>query len=271
VGTKLRLAIDTGRHGTIGIDLVAMCANDVVVQGAEPLFFLDYYATGKLRVGVAEAVVRGIVEGCVQAGAALVGGETAEMPGMYHGEDYDLAGFCVGVVEKDAIIDGARVAAGDAIIGLASSGPHSNGYSLIRRIIGDENLASALNDSLMEPTRIYVKPVLKLTAAMPVKGLAHITGGGLVGNVPRILPRGTKAVLDKKKWPRHDIFRWLQKTGNVAEEEMFRVFNCGIGMVIVVAQDKVQLATMLLKREGELAYEIGTIEAGGDEPEAVIT
>ena len=198
VGTKLRLAIDTGRHDTIGIDLVAMCANDVVVQGAEPLFFLDYYATGKLQVAVAEAVVRGIVEGCVQAGAALVGGETAEMPGMYHGEDYDLAGFCVGVVEKDAIIDGSKVAAGDAIIGLASSGAHSNGYSLIRKLIATADATPAtlldgrsLFDRLLAPTRIYVKPLLALLRALPVHGLAHITGGGLTDNIPRVLPAGT--------------------------------------------------------------------------------
>jgi phosphoribosylformylglycinamidine cyclo-ligase len=271
VGTKLKLAFSLHRHGTVGIDLVAMSVNDVLVQGAEPLFFLDYFACGKLDKKVAADVVKGIAEGCEMAGCALIGGETAEMPGMYPDGEYDLAGFCVGVVEKDRIIDGQSIVPGDVVLGLASSGPHSNGYSLIRRIIGEEHLASELNDSLMEPTRIYVKPILKLAAAMPVKGLAHITGGGLVGNVPRVLPKGTKAVLNKKQWPRHDIFRWLQKNGNVAEEEMFRVFNCGIGMVIVVAKDKVQMATMLLKREGELAYEIGTIEAGGDEPEAVIT
>ena len=204
VGTKLRLAIDTGRHDTIGIDLVAMCANDVVVQGAEPLFFLDYYATGKLDVEVAEAVIRGIVEGCVQAGAALVGGETAEMPGMYHGEDYDLAGFCVGVVEKEAIIDGTRVAAGDAVIGLASSGPHSNGYSLIRKLIAAAGASPgtmldgrSLFDRLLAPTRIYVKPLLALMRALPVHGLAHITGGGLTDNIPRVLPEGLEVVLER--------------------------------------------------------------------------
>src|SRR5882724_2852063 len=203
VGTKLRLAIDSGRHDTIGIDLVAMCANDVVVQGAEPLFFLDYYATGKLRVAVAEAVVRGIVEGCVQAGAALVGGETAEMPGMYQGEDYDLAGFCVGVVEKDAIIDGSATRAGDVVLGLPSSGPHSNGFSLIRKILqvaGADFKTSldgvSLIDRLMAPTRIYVKPVLRLIAAIPVHGLSHITGGGLVENIPRVLPDGLEVVLE---------------------------------------------------------------------------
>ncbi len=270
VGTKLRLAFSLGRHDTVGIDLVAMSVNDVLVQGAEPLFFLDYFACGKLDNKVAAAVVKGIAEGCELAGCALIGGETAEMPGMYPEGEYDLAGFCVGVVEKERIIDGRSIAPGDAVLGLASSGPHSNGYSLIRRIIGEEHLASELTDSLMEPTRIYVKPVLKLAAAVAVKGLAHITGGGLVGNVPRILPQGTKAVLDRKKWPRHEIFRWLQKTGNVAEDEMLRVFNCGIGMVIVVAADKVEMARMLLKREGELAYEIGTIAAHSGEPECAI-
>jgi phosphoribosylformylglycinamidine cyclo-ligase len=270
VGTKLRLAFALHRHSTVGIDLVAMSVNDVLVQGAEPLFFLDYFACGKLDHKVAADVIKGIAEGCELAGCALIGGETAEMPGMYAEGEYDLAGFCVGVVEKDHIIDGRSIVPGDVVLGLASSGPHSNGYSLVRRIIGEEHLSSDLADALMEPTRIYVKPVLKLAAAVPLKGLAHITGGGLVGNVPRILPKGTKAVLDRKKWPRAEIFRWLQQTGNVAEEEMFRVFNCGIGMVIVLAPDKAETAAMLLKREGELAYEIGKIAASAGEPEAVI-
>ena len=270
VGTKLRLAFALHRHSTVGIDLVAMSVNDVLVQGAEPLFFLDYFACGKLDHKVAADVIKGIAEGCELAGCALIGGETAEMPGMYPEGEYDLAGFCVGVVEKDHIIDGRSIVPGDVVLGLASSGPHSNGYSLVRRIIGEEHLSSDLADALMEPTRIYVKPVLKLAAAVPLKGLAHITGGGLVGNVPRILPKGTKAVLDRKKWPRAEIFRWLQQTGNVAEEEMFRVFNCGIGMVIVLAPDKAETAAMLLKREGELAYEIGKIAASAGEPEAVI-
>jgi phosphoribosylformylglycinamidine cyclo-ligase len=270
VGTKLKLALALHRHTTIGIDLVAMCANDVLCQGAEPLFFLDYYVCEKLDLRVATDVVKGIAEGCEMAGCALIGGETAEHPKAFMEGEYDLAGFCVGVVEKDRIIDGRSIVPGDAVLGLASSGPHANGYSLVRRIIGEEHLASELTDSLMEPTRIYAKPVLKLAAAVPVKGLAHITGGGLVGNVPRVLPQGTKAVLDKKKWPRHDIFRWLQKTGDVAEEEMLRVFNCGIGLAIVVAADKVEMARMLLKREGELAYEIGTIEAHSGEPECVV-
>jgi len=271
VGTKLKLAFQFHKHDTVGIDLVAMSANDVLVQGAEPLFFLDYFACGKLDNKVAASVVKGIAEGCEMAGCALVGGETAEMPGMYPEGEYDLAGFCVGVVEKDKILDGKGIVAGDVLLGLASSGPHSNGYSLVRKIIGEEHLASDLADSLMEPTRIYVKPILKLLTAFPVKGLAHITGGGLVGNVPRILPKGTKAVISKQTWPRPQIFTWLQNTGSVAEEEMFRVFNCGIGMVVCVAADQVATAKMLLKREGELAYEIGRIEpSSAAEPECLI-
>ncbi|HEY5899085.1 MAG TPA: phosphoribosylformylglycinamidine cyclo-ligase [Burkholderiales bacterium] len=270
VGTKLKLAFAFQRHGTVGIDLVAMSVNDVLVQGAEPLFFLDYFACGKLDTRVAADVVKGIAKGCELAGCALIGGETAEMPGMYPEGEYDLAGFCVGVVEKDRIIDGRSIQPGDVVLGLASSGAHSNGYSLIRRIIGDDRLSSDLTDALMEPTRIYVKPVLRLAAALPVKGLAHITGGGLVGNVPRILPQGTKAVIRKSAWPRAEIFSWLQKTGNVAEDEMFRVFNCGIGMVVVIAPDKAAPAMMHLRREGELAYEIGAIEAHAGAPECVI-
>jgi phosphoribosylformylglycinamidine cyclo-ligase len=270
VGTKLRLAIDTGRHDTIGIDLVAMCANDVVVQGAEPLFFLDYYATGKLRVAIAEAVVRGIVEGCVLAGAALVGGETAEMPGMYHGEDYDLAGFCVGVVEKDAIIDGSRIAPGDAVIGLASSGPHSNGYSLIRRLLAaagatPETLLEGrpLYDRLLAPTRIYVKPLLALMRALPVHGLAHITGGGLTDNIPRVLPAGLEAVLERGRWHRDPVFDWLQQAGQVAAEEMYRTFNCGIGMVVIVPAQRAPQALELLGAHGETACIIGAVGSGG--------
>jgi phosphoribosylformylglycinamidine cyclo-ligase len=270
VGTKLRLAIDTGRHDTIGIDLVAMCANDVVVQGAEPLFFLDYYATGKLQVAVAEAVVRGIVEGCVQAGAALVGGETAEMPGMYHGEDYDLAGFCVGVVEHDAIIDGSRVAAGDAIIGLASSGAHSNGYSLIRRLVSVSGATTAtllegcsLFDRLLEPTRIYVKPLLALLEAMPVHGLAHITGGGLTDNIPRVLPAGLEAVLERRRWPQDPLFTWLQRTAQIDNAEMYRTFNCGLGMVVIVARERAGAALELLAAHGERAQLVGEVRPGG--------
>ena len=271
VGTKLKLAFMLGRHDTVGIDLVAMSVNDILVQGAEPLFFLDYFACGKLDKAVATRVIRGIAEGCTEAGCALIGGETAEMPGMYPEGEYDLAGFCVGVVEKDKIIDGSTIKAGDVLLGLASSGAHSNGYSLIRKIVGEDKPSSALADTLMEPTRIYVKPVLKLMAAVQVKGLAHITGGGLVGNVPRMLPDGMRAVLRKKMWPRPEIFNWLQKNGNVAEDEMHRVFNCGIGMVLCVAREQVAAAMMLLKREGELAYEIGFVETGNPgEPEAVV-
>jgi len=269
VGTKLRLAIDTGRHDTIGIDLVAMCANDVVVQGAEPLFFLDYYATGKLDVAVAEAVIGGIVEGCVQAGAALVGGETAEMPGMYHGEDYDLAGFCVGVVEKQAIIDGRSIAAGDAVVGLSSSGAHSNGYSLIRKLIahGRADATTELDgrllfERLLTPTRIYVKPLLELIRKQPVRGLAHITGGGLTDNVPRVLPAGLEVVLERASWPRDPIFDWLQHTGRIDPAEMYRTFNCGIGMVAIVPGDHAQAAVDLLNSHGESAQVIGAVRSG---------
>ena len=271
VGTKLKLAFRMKKHDTVGIDLVAMSVNDILVQGAEPLFFLDYFACGKLDKAVATNVIRGIAKGCEEAGCALIGGETAEMPGMYPEGEYDLAGFCVGVVEKERIINGSTIVPGDVLLGLASSGAHSNGYSLIRRILGEDKPNSDLADSLMEPTRIYVKPVLKLMAAVKVKGLAHITGGGLVGNVPRMLPEGTRAVLRKKMWPRPELFNLLQQNGNVAEDEMHRVFNCGIGMVIAVAREQVAAATMLLKREGELAYEIGFVEAGNaGEPEAVV-
>jgi len=269
VGTKLRLAIETHRHDTIGIDLVAMCANDVVVQGAEPLFFLDYYATGKLEVAVAEAVVRGIVEGCVQAGAALVGGETAEMPGMYQSEDYDLAGFCVGVVEKDAIVDGSQVRAGDAIVGLSSSGPHSNGYALIRKLLASATATSAtvlegrpLLERLLTPTRIYVKPLLTLLRTMPVHALAHITGGGLTDNIPRVLPAGLEAVLDRRSWPRDPVFAWIERAGNIDPAEMCRTFNCGIGMVAIVPADHAARAVELLRGQGEGAQLIGEIRAG---------
>jgi phosphoribosylformylglycinamidine cyclo-ligase len=269
VGTKLRLAIDTQRHDRIGIDLVAMCANDVAVQGAEPLFFLDYYATGKLSVDVAESVIQGIVTGCELAGAALVGGETAEMPGMYHGGDYDLAGFCVGVVERDAIIDGHDVAPGDQIIGLASSGAHSNGYSLIRRLLAhsgaDQSTQLAgkpLMDWLLEPTRIYVKSMLRLASSVPVHAFAHITGGGLTDNIPRVLPQGMEAQLDSSAWPRSALWDWVQGTGNIAADEMHRTFNCGIGMIAVVPQDHVTAALRLLASCGEQPYLIGAIQAG---------
>ena len=269
VGTKLRLAIDAGRHDTIGIDLVAMCANDVVVQGAEPLFFLDYYATGKLKVDVAEAVIRGIVEGCMQAGAALVGGETAEMPGIYYGEDYDLAGFCVGVVEKDAIIDGSSVSSGDAVIGLSSSGPHSNGYSLIRKVVAlagvdlEKDLEGRpLIDRLLAPTRIYVKPLLDLIRAVPVRGLAHITGGGLTDNIPRVLPDGLEVVLERKSWQRDATFDWLQRQGRIEPAEMYRTFNCGIGMVAIVPAAQADAAISLLQSRGETAQLIGEVRKG---------
>jgi phosphoribosylformylglycinamidine cyclo-ligase len=269
VGTKLRLAIATGRHDTIGIDLVAMCANDVVVQGAEPLFFLDYYATGRLHVDIAEAVVRGIVEGCAQAGAALVGGETAEMPGMYQGEDYDLAGFCVGIVEKDAILDGSQTRAGDAVIGLASSGPHSNGYSLIRRLLelSGANATTMLEgrplyDRLLAPTRIYVKALLALASRIPVRGFAHITGGGLTGNIPRVLPAGLEVALDRRAWPLDPVFDWLQRTGSIATEEMYRTFNCGVGMIAIVPAGEADAAIDLLTRHGEQATLIGQVRTG---------
>jgi phosphoribosylformylglycinamidine cyclo-ligase len=270
VGTKLRLAIDAGLHDTIGIDLVAMCANDVVVQGAAPLFFLDYYATGKLQVPVAEAVIRGIVEGCLLAGAALVGGETAEMPGMYHGEDYDLAGFCVGVVEKESIIDGSGIRAGDAVIGLASSGPHSNGYSLIRKLLAQSQASArtmldgrSLFERLLTPTRIYVKSLLALIRAQPVRGLAHITGGGLTDNVPRVLPEGLEVALERRRWQRDPVFDWLQRTGRIERNEMYRTFNCGIGMVAIVPAQSADAAVALLNSHGETAAIIGEVRRGG--------
>jgi phosphoribosylformylglycinamidine cyclo-ligase len=269
VGTKLRLAIETGRHDTIGIDLVAMCANDVVVQGAEPVFFLDYYATGKLEVDVAESVIKGIVEGCLRAGCALVGGETAEMPGMYAAGDYDLAGFCVGLVEKDRIIDGTQTRAGDAIIGLASSGPHSNGYSLIRKLLAMSGAGPGtmldgrpLYDALLAPTRIYVKPVLALIAELPVHSVAHITGGGPTGNIPRVLPDGLEAVIDERRWPRPPVFDWLQRAGNVERAEMHRTFNCGLGMTICVAGADADRAVALLRNAGEDASLVGEVRRG---------
>ena len=269
VGTKLRLAIDTQRHDTVGIDLVAMCVNDVGVQGAEPLFFLDYFATGKLDVSVGERLIAGIVEGCVQAGCALVGGETAEMPGMYHGADYDLAGFCVGIVEKDALIDGSATRAGDAVLGLPSSGPHSNGFSLIRKIlrVSAADLNSSVDgvslvDRLMAPTRIYVKPLLALIAKLPVHGLAHITGGGLVENIPRVVPDGLEVVLERKAWRREAIFDWLQRQGQVADAEMYRVFNCGIGMTVQVAANDADRAMSILRELGQEALVIGEVREG---------
>ena len=266
VGTKLKLALALNRHDTIGIDLVAMCANDVVVQGAEPLFFLDYYVCERLDVRVATEVIKGIAAGCAIAGCALVGGETAEHPKAFIPGQYDLAGFCVGVVEKARIIDGRSIVPGDVVLGLASSGAHSNGYSLIRRIIGEDRLSSDLADSLMEPTRIYVKALLKLAAAVPVKGLAHITGGGLTENVIRVVPDALGLSIDASAWPLPPVFDWLEQAGNVAQPEMWRTFNCGIGFTVIVARD----AMALLKREGELVYQIGRVEAAPGEAEASI-
>lgn len=268
VGTKLKLAFALDRHDTIGIDLVAMSVNDVLVQGAEPLFFLDYFACGKLDLNIGKDVIKGIAAGCEMAGCALIGGETAEMPGMYPEGEYDLAGFCVGVVEKSKILDGKSIAPGDAILGLASSGPHSNGYSLIRKILENANPPAGID--LLTPTRIYVKPVLKLLEAVTVKGLAHITGGGLTENVPRILQQNLLARIDKASWPRPEVFGWLQREGDVAEDEMHRVFNCGIGMVVVAAAQDAKRAAALLREAGETVYEIGAIEKGAGEPRAVV-
>ncbi|MDH5633574.1 MAG: phosphoribosylformylglycinamidine cyclo-ligase [Gammaproteobacteria bacterium] len=277
VGTKLKLAIETGIHHTIGIDLVAMCANDIVVQGAEPLFFLDYLATGKLEPETATRVIEGIGEGCRQAGAALIGGETAEMPGMYTGDDYDVAGFCVGIAERSQVIDGTKVAVGDVLLGLASTGPHSNGYSLVRRVLehSGTNLGDSFGDSsfgevLLTPTRIYVKAVLELMKQTTIHAIAHITGGGLPGNIPRVLPDNTRAVIDVSSWTRPAIFDWLQETGNIADEEMYRTFNCGIGMVIAISADDADQALATLRKAGETPVVIGHIEAADGSPEVHI-
>ena len=278
VGTKLKLAFQLNRHDTIGIDLVAMSVNDILVQGAEPLFFLDYFACGKLAVDTATQVVKGIAAGCERAGCALIGGETAEMPGMYAEGEYDLAGFAVGVVEKSGIIDGSGIVAGDVVLGLASSGAHSNGYSLVRKIVETSgvDLSSGfdgrpLGEALLAPTRIYVRPVLAALRTVRIKGLAHITGGGLVENVPRVLPSNVRAVLAKGAWPRPKVFEWLQKTGNVAEAEMHRVFNCGIGMVAIVAAEDAGRAQQALEHEGESVFRIGEIRArAGGEPQTIV-
>lgn len=278
VGTKLRLAIDLKKHDTIGIDLVAMCVNDLVVQGAEPLFFLDYYATGKLDVDVAADVVKGIADGCVQSGCALVGGETAEMPGIYHVGDYDLAGFCVGVVEKSEIIDGSRVKNGDALIALGSSGPHSNGYSLVRKVIDVAGVNPAtelldnkpLSEHVLAPTKIYVKSVLALIKQADVHAIAHLTGGGFWENIPRVLPKNTKAVIDEKSWKWPSVFNWLQEKGNIDTYEMYRTFNCGVGMVIALPQEQVETALAILKQAGENAWLIGHIEHAEDDAEQVV-
>jgi phosphoribosylformylglycinamidine cyclo-ligase len=272
VGTKLKLAIDSGKHDTVGIDLVAMCVNDLIVQGAEPLFFLDYYATGKLELEVAADVIKGIAEGCQQAGAALTGGETAEMPGMYGEGDYDLAGFCVGVVEKTKVIDGSKVKEGDVLIGLSSSGAHSNGYSLIRKVIEVSGAdlsqsfdGATLIDRLMAPTRIYVKPLLELFKSIEVHALSHITGGGLLENLPRVMPTKTCAVIDGSSWQWPAVFDWLQQQGNIESNEMYRTFNCGIGMVVIVSEADAQQACDILKAQGETAVIIGRIETAEGE------
>lgn len=276
VGTKLRLAMDLKQHDTIGIDLVAMCVNDLIVGGAEPMFFLDYYACGKLSVDVATQVVLGIGEGCSQSACSLVGGETAEMPGMYADEDYDLAGFCVGIVEKSKIIDGSKVKAGDRLLALASSGPHSNGYSLIRKIL---DLSAAdlttlvgnkpLKDALMAPTKIYVKSVLNLLKEVDVHALAHITGGGLTENIPRVLPKDCKALIDCSSWNLPAVFAWLQAQGNVEAKELVRTFNCGIGMVICISADQLEQSKKLLEAAGETVFEIGSIETRTADEEQV--
>lgn len=278
VGTKLRLAMDLKRHDTIGIDLVAMCVNDLIVQGAEPLFFLDYYATGKLDVDTAARVVTGIGEGCKQSGCALVGGETAEMPGMYHGEDYDVAGFCVGVVEKSEIIDGSKVAEGDVLLALSSSGPHSNGYSLIRKILEFSNTdplvtqlaGKSLADHLLAPTKIYVKSILALLENIEVNAIAHITGGGFWENIPRVLPQGTQAVIDESSWQWPEVFNWLQEAGNVTRHEMYRTFNCGVGMIIALPAERADKAIEQLQSTGENAWKIGTIKASSSDEQVVI-
>ncbi|MCD0493338.1 phosphoribosylformylglycinamidine cyclo-ligase [Chromobacterium violaceum] len=279
VGTKLKLAFDWNRHDTVGIDLVAMSVNDILVQGAEPLFFLDYFACGKLDVAQATEVIKGIAAGCEQAGCALTGGETAEMPGMYPAGEYDLAGFAVGVVEKSKVISGRDIVPGDVVLGLASNGVHSNGYSLVRKIIdraqpeldapfdGDKTL----RDAVIAPTRIYVKPLLKLMETLPVKGMAHITGGGITENTPRVLPDNTVAQIDAKSWQLPKLFQWLQREGNVDIQEMYRTFNCGIGMVVVVAPEHAEQALALLREAGETVYRIGQVrERQGDEHQTQI-
>mgnify|MGYP000641504709 CR=1 FL=1 len=266
VGTKLKLAFELNKHDTVGIDLVAMSVNDILVQGAEPLFFLDYFACGKLEVGTAAQVIKGIAQGCEQSGCALVGGETAEMPGMYPAGEYDLAGFAVGVVEKSKIINGSTIKPGDRVIGIASSGAHSNGYSLIRKIIEragakptEEIAGRSLRELVMAPTQIYVKPLLNIMANHSIKGLAHITGGGLVDNVPRVLPENTQAVLHRDSWQMPDLFRWLQMKGGVADAEMVRVFNCGIGMVVVVSQQDADAVIASINQQGLRSWSLGEI------------
>ncbi len=273
VGTKLKLALSLSQYDTIGVDLVAMCVNDIVVTGAEPLFFLDYYATGQLQVETAAKIIQGIAEGCELAGAALVGGETAEMPGLYHEDDYDLAGFCVGVVEKERLINGSHIAPGDTLIGLASAGIHANGYSLVRAILEKHSTSLSspfgehtLGEVLLTPTQIYVKPLLRLMDTVEVRGLAHITGGGLLENVPRMLPQGTQATIHKSSWQRPAIFHWLQEKGQISETEMLRTFNVGVGMVVCVARADADSAVGLLRQMNITAWPLGAIAAGEGPP-----
>lgn len=279
VGTKLKLAFELNKHDTVGIDLVAMSVNDILVQGAEPLFFLDYFACGKLEVGVAAQVIKGIAQGCEQSGCALVGGETAEMPGMYPAGEYDLAGFAVGCADKSKLIDGTTIAAGDVVLGLASSGAHSNGYSLIRKLIEKSGIdfesdfhGRKFKDVVMEPTRIYVKSLLKLIEALPVKGMAHITGGGITENIPRVLPAGLTAEIRADGWQLPPLFQWLQAQGNIVPSELYKTFNCGIGMAVIVAKEHVTQAKQLLEASGETVFEIGHIRAqnAGEAPTVVV-
>ncbi|MGQ0656511.1 MAG: phosphoribosylformylglycinamidine cyclo-ligase [Chromatiales bacterium] len=278
VGTKLKLAFRLQKHDTIGIDLVAMSVNDVLVTGAEPVFFLDYFVCERLDVRVATEVIRGIAKGCKIAGCALIGGETAEHPDAFPRDEYDLAGFAVGLVEKDAIIDGSGIAPGDVILGLASSGPHSNGYSLIRKIIdvSGADLAATFADGrtrgevLLEPTRIYVKPVLELTRTLPVKGIAHITGGGIVENVPRVLPDNCRAAISVSAWPLPRVFHWLREAGGIEQKEMYRTFNCGVGMVLIVTREHADQATQVLREAGETVWRIGKVEPASGEPHVTL-
>lgn len=279
VGTKLKLAFELNKHDTVGIDLVAMSVNDILVQGAEPLFFLDYFACGKLEVGTAAQVIKGIAQGCEESGCALVGGETAEMPGMYPVGEYDLAGFAVGCVDKANIIDGSTIASGDVVLGLASSGAHSNGYSLIRKLITKSGIDMAsdfhgkpFKDVVMAPTKLYVKSILKLLDTLPVKGMAHITGGGITENIPRVLPAGLTAEINAKSWELPALFKWLQAEGNITHTEMYKTFNCGIGMAVVVAKEHMSQAKTLLTESGETVYEIGYIrtQQSGEAPTIVV-
>ena len=259
VGTKLMVAEMLNKHDSIGIDLVAMCVNDLIVQGAEPLFFLDYYATGSLNTEIATSVISGIGEGCIRSGCSLIGGETAEMPGMYKGEEYDLAGFCVGIVEKDNIIDGSKVSVGDQVIALGSSGPHSNGYSLIRKVLEKTTPSSEQLEALLEPTRIYVKSILSLNKSHPIHAISHITGGGLLENIPRVLPKNLAAKLNSNSWKTPEIFNWIQDQGKIDTNEMYRVLNCGVGMIVIVPKESLDDSIKLLNSNGEDSWLIGEI------------